>query len=75
MEVVAVIKAADEQKWGVLRLGMSREALDSAIEIRRSEMSQKLDSEIRLVLMAAMVLALLASLLGYLFFWTSHWSA
>ena len=24
MEVVAVIKAADEQKWGVLRLGMSQ---------------------------------------------------
>ncbi|MEC8052166.1 MAG: ATP-binding protein [Myxococcota bacterium] len=67
MEVVAVIKAADEKKWGVLRLGMSREALDSAIEIRRSEMSQKLDSEIRLALMTAIVLALLASLLGYLF--------
>ena len=67
MEVVAAIKAADGQKWGVLRLGISRERLDSAIEIRRTEMSEKLDSEIRLASMAAVILAFLASLIGYLF--------
>ena len=66
MEIMAPIKGADSQKWGVLRLGISRDRLDTAIKLQREQMESKVQQEVQRAGLAAMVLIMLASFVGFL---------